>query len=305
MNSELQKYYAALRRQNAREREKRMEACEKSNPRLKALLEEPGDVIQAYASQKMTLQQAQSRIAAISAERKNLLISLGLPANYLDPIYTCTKCKDTGEIGDGLKKPCACAMKKLQEILAADARINADETFANFDVSLYPTDAQRSFGVRCKAYCEKYVAALPKPDKPNLIFLGTPGLGKSYFANAIAYGAIERGIETRKVTAYRFIQDALDGFHSEFDPMRLYSTIPLLILDDLGTEPMIPNVTVETLFRILNERNTSNLATIVVSNLNKDQLQETYGERVASRLFDGSRTAIVRFTGDNLRTRRS
>ena len=44
---------------------------------------------------------------------------------------------------------------------------------------------------------------------------------------------------------------------------------------------------------------------IVVSNLNKDELVSEYGERIASRLFDGARTAIVRFTGDNLRTRQS
>lgn len=305
MNSALQTYYTELRYKNYREREERIAACEKRNPRLKSLLGEPGDVFRAYAAKKMTLQQAQSRIAAISAEQKNILISLGLPASYLDPIYTCSKCKDTGEVGEGRKKPCACAMKKLQEILTEGARINANETFASFNPSLYPTDAQRSFGVRCKGYCEKYVAALPHPERPNLLFLGMPGLGKSYFANAIGYGAIERGIETRKVTAYRFFQDAMEGFHAESDPMRLYSTIPLLILDDLGTEAMIPNVTVETLFRVINERNTSDLATIVVSNLDKDQLQTTYGERVASRLFDGSRTAIVRFTGDNLRTRKS
>ena len=116
---------------------------------------------------------------------------------------------------------------------------------------------------------------------------------------------MEHGIETRKVTAYRFVQDALSGIGNNSEPLAVYTNVTLLILDDLGTEPMIPNVTAESLFRILNERAAMNLPTIVVSNLNKDELVSEYGERIASRLFDGARTAIVRFTGDNLRTRQS
>ncbi|MBR0081246.1 MAG: ATP-binding protein [Clostridia bacterium] len=305
MNSTLQRYYSGVRQKNAALSEQRLSECEKKNPRFKSLREERGEVVLAMAAGKLSAAQAQSRIAAISAERKNLLIAMGQPANYLDPIYSCPKCKDTGEVGEGRKKLCACALKQMQQTLAEGARINPKETFAAFRADLYPTDAQRSFGIRCKAYCEKYVASLPHPEKPNLIFLGTPGLGKTYFANAIAYGALERGIDTLKVTAYRFVQDALDGIGSHTETMRRYTDVSLLVLDDLGTEPMIPNVTVESLFRVLNERNTADLPTIVVSNLTREDLVETYGERLASRLFDGSRTAIVKFSGNNLRTRQS
>ena len=66
---------------------------------------------------------------------------------------------------------------------------------------------------------------------------------------------------------------------------------------------MLPNVTVETFFRILNERGADRLPTVLISNLDHDGLFERYGERVASRMIDGALTAIVVLRGENLRTR--
>lgn len=42
----------------------------------------------------------------ISRRKKDLLVSAGYPADYLEPVYTCPDCKDTGYIegGNGLRK---------------------------------------------------------------------------------------------------------------------------------------------------------------------------------------------------------
>ena len=77
----------------------------------------------------------------------------------------------------------------------------------------------------------------------------------------------------------------------------------LLILDDLGTEPMVPNVTIETVFRILNERAASLLPTVIITNLSVEEIQMRYDERVSSRMIDTSVTTIAALRGDNLRTR--
>lgn len=304
MNSTLQRYYSDLRRRNAEIQNERIAECEKKNPKLASLRMERGEIIRALAAGKLTSDQAHSRLAAANAERKNTLIGMGLPANYLDPVYTCPKCRDTGEVGDGLKRLCSCALQKKQETLAVGARVNAKQAFDSFDPAIYPNDTQRGWGTRCKGFCQKYAASLPHPEKPNLLFWGMPGLGKTYFANAIALAALQQGVEARMVTAYRFVQDALEGIERNSDAMRFYTTVPLLVLDDLGTEPMIPNITVETLFRVFNERYVSELPTIVITNLSPEEIRGTYGERLASRLFDSSRTAIVKFSGDTLRTRK-
>lgn len=302
MTNELQRYYSELREKNRRMLEKRIAECEQKNPRFRSLANEPGLVFKQLAAGKLTPAAAKSRIGAISAERRNLLISMGLPGNYLDAIYTCPRCQDTGEVGEP-RRLCACALKKQQEQLLSGSRINDRETFANFNEAIYPNDEQKKQGLAMKRFCERYVASLPSPEKPNLLIVGQSGLGKSFFGNAIARAAIEKGIPTLKTTAYQCIQTILDGIETRADAITPYLSSDFLILDDLGTEAMVPNVTVETVFRILNERTAANLPTVLITNLDREGLFERYGERVASRMIDGALTAIVMLRGDNLRTR--
>ncbi len=302
MTNELQRYYSDLRDKNRRIREKRIEECEQKNARFRSLSEQPGLVFQQCGLGKMTAAAAMSRLGAIEAERRNLLISMGYPGNYLDPIYTCPLCKDTGEVGEP-SRLCACALKKQQELLLAGSRINDRETFANFNDAIYPTEEQKKQGLGMKRFCERYVSSLPNPEKPNLLIVGQSGLGKSFFSNAIGYAAIEKGIRTVKTTAYQCIQDILSGIDAREDAAAQFLSAGLLVLDDLGTEAMVPNVTVETIFRILNERTAAQLPTVLVSNLDRDGLFERYGERVASRMIDAALTSIVLLRGENLRTR--
>ena len=44
-------------------------------------------------------------LSALSLERQQLLTASGYPADYLDPVYTCPDCKDSGYI-DGKKCHC-------------------------------------------------------------------------------------------------------------------------------------------------------------------------------------------------------
>ncbi len=302
MTNELQRYYSDLREKNRIAQRRRVEECERKNPRIGSLLDECGLVFKQLGAGKLTPAAAKSRLAAIGAERRTLLISMGFPGNYLDPIYTCTRCNDTGTVGER-GQLCTCALKKQQEQMLAGSRINAHETFADFNESIYPNDEQKRQGLGMKRFCERYVASLPSPEKPNLLIVGNSGLGKSFFANAIAAGAVEKGIAALKTTAYQCIQSVLDGLDTREDATSQYLRAPLLILDDLGTEAMVPNITVETFFRILNERTASRLPTVLVTNLDSTQLFERYGERVASRMIDGALTSIVVLRGDNLRTR--
>ena len=302
MTNELRRYYKDLREKNNRLLQKRIAECEQKNRRFRSLSDEYGLVFRQLGLGKLTAAAAKSRIGAIGAERKNLLISMGLPGNYLEPIYTCPRCHDTGEVGEP-SRLCACALKKQQEQMLSASRINVNETFANFSEAVYPGDEQKKQGLNMKRFCERYVSALPAPEKPNLLIVGQSGLGKSFFGNAIAYAAIEKGIRTVKATAYQCIQSVLDGIETREDAIAPYLSAALLVLDDLGTEAMVPNVTIETIFRILNERSAARLPTVLITNLDREGLFERYGERVASRMIDGALTSIVLLRGDNLRTR--
>ncbi len=305
MTNELKRYYSDLRDKNKRLHDQRVEECERKNPRFAALADERNQVLLQLASGKMTPAAVKSRIGMIGAERANLLIRMNLPGDYLDPIYSCPHCEDTGEVTEksGKTTLCSCARKKQQERMIAGSRINKEETFDRFSEAIYPTEEQKKQGLGMKRFCERYAASLPRPEKPNLLIVGQSGLGKSFFGNAIAFAAIEKNIPTLKVTAYQCIQSILDGIDAREDAITPYLSTQLLVLDDLGTEPMVPNVTIETVFRILNERGASRFPTVLITNLDREGLFERYGERVASRMIDGSLTSIVVLRGDNLRTR--
>ena len=133
------------------------------------------------------------------------------------------------------------------------SRINDREVFSNFSDAIYPTDEQKKQGLGMKRFCERYVAALPKPEKPNLLILGQSGLGKSFFGNAIAYAAIEKGVRTVKTTAYQCIQDILSGLDTREDAIRPF--LSAMILHPLSVSLLlfilkhIPEFRKHTLFR--------------------------------------------------------
>ena len=129
-----------------------------------------------------------------------------------------------------------------------------------------------------------------------------PGLGKSFLGNAIAYEALSRGIDAERVTAYAFIQTVLLDIREQTQKAARYQNVPLLVLDDLGSEPVIPNVSFEWLFAVINERTLAGLATVCSTNLTLSQLQTRYDDRFMSRLCDKNTTLVLHLTGDNLRT---
>ena len=75
----------------------------------------------------------------------------------------------------------------------------------------------------------------------------------------------------------------------------------MLVIDDLGVEPILNNVTTENLLTILNERKNSGLHTIISTNLDTEGIRLKYGERVWSRLFDRDDTLARAIEGDDLR----
>jgi DNA replication protein DnaC len=96
------------------------------------------------------------------------------------------------------------------------------------------------------------------------LFLGPPGSGKSHLAQAIGQAAIQQGYRVLYREAHTLINDladaALDGTRKE--QMELFSTVPLLIVDDLGMRKL-PATAAEDLLEIVMRRyeRTSSLLT--------------------------------------------
>lgn len=96
----------------------------------------------------------------------------------------------------------------------------------------------------------------------------------------------------------------MNGLKERISSLNTYMNVPFLVLDDLGSEPMIPNITVESIFALCDERRSAGRATVYITNLSLEELRNRYGERVSSRIADSAVTKAILFTGDSLRERK-
>lgn len=150
--------------------------------------------------------------------------------------------------------------------------------------------------------CEAYADALPNPPQRMLLLYGGSGLGKTYLLRSIHARAREKGVPALCVTANQFIRTARQAIfqRSQEDLDALYET-ELLLLDDLGTEPLIENVTVEELFNLINERQNARKCTVLSTNLTLNEIKTRYTERILSRLRDAHACQTLQFLGRDIR----
>ncbi len=301
MQQDLEQYYLSLRARNRDEQLRRRRECERRSSAFLTFADARAKAVQDVACGRTTPAESKAVIARIRSEERSELSRLQLPETYLEPIYTCALCHDSGYVGDDLRAPCRCRLKLRQSQLCDASRVNDRETFENYQDALFLDPVERRQHGNAKKLCEQF-AEQPAGMPPHTLLLsGTAGTGKTFLGNAIAYRAIERGTDARFLTAYQLIQNALDGISARTDPLRELAGVPLLVLDDLGVEPMIPNVTIETVFTLINERSARQLRTVILTNLAPAELQDIYGERIASRIYDAANTRMLRLSGANLR----
>ena len=160
---------------------------------------------------------------------------------------------------------------------------------------------------RIRDAAEAYANAFPNNERRDLLYQGETGVGKTYLLNCIGGRVLERGYSVLKISAYKLIQLTLDNLRNEPSERPDYILPDLLIIDGLGTEPMIRNITIETLLSIVCERQDLDKATIIATNLavtdedGVDTLQSVYGERFASRFMAPRTAKIQRVRTQNVR----
>ena len=216
----------------------------------------------------------------------------------------CPICGDEGYV-DG--KICSCVWGKYVTALKTVCEIEsrAPHTFddANFDVA--KDDAQRDVLKKLYEFGKAWADKLPAVKTKTLTFFGTAGTGKTFLSSAIAREAVERGKSVKYVSAYEF-NSAMLAVHTSplddrEDKLHDYLTCDLLVIDDLGTEPTLKNVSLEYLLLVLEERTNKGLCTLITTNLSPSRLIRRYGERIYSRLASKTASRIFEFGGKDLR----
>ncbi len=133
-----------------------------------------------------------------------------------------------------------------------------------------------------------------------LLLMGRYGCGKTHLAAAIANYAIDAGVSTLFLT----VPDLLDwlryaysgtamSFEDRFEEIR---EIPLLILDDFGTQNATPWAQ-EKIFQIMNHRYVNQLPTVITSNM----LINDFEGRIRSRMQDPDLVTVVKILAPDYR----
>lgn len=243
----------------------------------------------------------------IRLRQKELLCAAGFSDNYLEPIYACPLCQDTGYVTDenGRKHKCACFRRREISILYSQSHIQdmvAKENFSTLSYEYYQGEDLQRFEAAVKL-SRDFVKNM-KEDYRNLLFYGTVGTGKSFLSGCIAKELIDRGCSVIYFSASglfdRLARYSFD--HKEKDTLQDFCEdiygCDLLIVDDLGTE-LTNTFVASQLFSCLNERGLRQKSTIVSTNLSLEELRDRYSDRIFSRIT--SSFSLCKLTGPDIR----
>lgn len=112
--------------------------------------------------------------------------------------------------------------------------------------------------------------------KKGVIIIGPNGVGKTHLACSIANELLTNGIPVVYGTLINLLSEIRNSYNedssiNETDIIKLYETVNLLIIDDLGKEKP-SEWGLEKLFTIINSRYEKNLPVIITTNYNQDML---------------------------------
>lgn len=222
----------------------------------------------------------------------------------LDRHYDCEICKDSGKVGDRL---CKCAMVEYIKILRRESGINSVAKFTFKDNKVNEKNCRQGASLsRLYDILEKYCDKFPNNKIKAFTFSGTVGAGKTCLLSSVANALLEKGYFVYYLSAGE-LNDIFLSYHlaSLGDKARVFEPLleaDALIIDDLGTEPIRKDVTVNYFYKLIEERMANDKTIMITTNLSLDALKERYSSRTISRLTAKNKGVFGEFGGDDLRT---
>lgn len=309
------KGYEEVRNHNRHLMSKRREEVYRRIPEYRELESSSGSLSIACVKKvldgdEFALKELHASLEELGRQKKQLLVSAGFPENYLEPVYSCPDCKDTGYLNPGeasfggLEK-CHCFRQKEISLLYEQSNIQQmldKENFSTLSFEYYEGEDRTRFQEAVRISLD-FVQSFNQ-DYQNLFFYGTVGTGKSFLSGCIANELLKKGLSViyfsssglfDTLARYSFDPKAKETLYNFYKD--LYNC-DLVIIDDLGTEVTNTFVTSQ-LFACLNERILRRKAIIISTNLSLGELRDRYSDRIFSRIT--SSFTICKLSGPDIR----
>ncbi len=234
-----------------------------------------------------------SQMDSLKKKMDLILIKIGFTSNDLTPQFDCNVCGDEGILPNG--EYCNCYRQKLAKKLNDINGVLEEIEFKDCDKQ--PENLIDKL--------EKICVSFPNLKFNKIILSGSSGVGKTRMAEAITNYFIKKDFVALFISSARLNQDFLNyhlaSVEEKQNILEPLLTSDLLVIDDLGAEPKLKNVTNEYLLFLINSRNQKDKLTIFTTNLTPEAILNIYDERIFSRMFDKSKSVPILVSGQDNR----
>ncbi len=144
---------------------------------------------------------------------------------------------------------------------------------------------ESKISVTCRRYVDRWEKV--KAENIGILFYGSVGVGKSYYACAIANALLDRQVSAA-VTNFPRLLNILQGMRDRQAVIDHLQGYDLLVLDDLGVE-RDTTYTAEQVYSVIDARARSKLPLIVTTNLTMEELKEpdtVQQQRIYDRILE-------------------
>lgn len=310
--------YEELRIKAANERKNRIDTVNNSFPRIAEIdkeifkrgLDNTANILKNPEKSEEFNNDFKCHLNELNNEKNKILKENNIDLDYDDYKYKCSICSDTGYDTDG--KKCVCFKQKL--INAAYSMSNISEliekqNFDNFSLDCYskipedglisPYENMEKILNKCREFCDKFDTV-----NKGMVFYGPTGLGKTFLSCSVAKELMDNGktvIYIRAARLFNINEDYRFGRNTDKSLIDNIYDCDLLIIDDLGTEPINKN-NISFLFDVINERIDKNKKIIINTNLQLNDITKLYSMRFTSRLYEYF--MLYKFYGEDIRIKK-
>jgi len=244
-----------------------------------------------YNKENLELKQ---QVESLKSKLDSIMKSQNITFEDLSPKYECKLCNDTG-VNNG--KICTCLTNELNKKISLLSSSQSEfKTFEQCNLSIM-NDTDIKASKILKDWCNLY----PNVNKININILGGAGSGKTFLLECVANEMIKKGHVVSYKTAFELNELArlyhIGKSYSFSDCIEA----EILIIDDLGTEPLLKNVTKEYLYNLINMRQIKKKPTLISTNLSQDDILSRYDERIYSRLANKNLALNISLTSSDKR----
>lgn len=261
-----------------------------------------------HKTREEEIEKKQQEIERLKRAQTILLKQYRIPKNYKDPHWDCSNCQDSGRIysqqkGDYI--PCPCSEERRFSLFLQGSNLPLRLQKACFEKASFQYYSSRETVPSGKTHQEqarlvhkrtrRFIHHLAQGEvSRGLLIFGPVGSGKSYLLGCIANEAISHGLEVRYIVYNDLLEELRHTFSkkekdtSSMEIIHQTREVPLLLIDDLGTESS-SEFTANTLYSIIDYRYREEKPLVITTNLEIDELKDKFslmGDRISQRILE-------------------